>query len=444
MKTKKMTVAALAALAMLGAPMLAPNGTHDAQTAEAAFASRDVDQTPYAQNAEVDPYGQTYFRALPVILREKREPTAIPNKKMPWSGFGFFSSPGELGHIFSVLEKDAKAEEETALAGKSMPIYNRRYVQRMDWAVTSILESHAAYTGGHRGRFGVFGRNYDTRSGTELSLDDVFTDTSALPGLIAGRLRADYPGVAFRDDLEAWLSEEAAEGHLSWTLFARGATFYFTPRGVVSTADFYDTGRMIYTATIFYGDAPGLFAEPYDKGNAAWSVEVEPFTPVRVPLEDGTTAMLTVEGLHIRLGDYEFTDEGGFRDLRAAFVSLMDGRRYLYMDVASGDSAAPRELRVYQLSSAGIERLSGSRPLTMMASDPANADDRLILPLTSPGNFCLSEAALPGETPTPKYSWLTTDDLFRNHQQIMEEEKAHVHYHVGPDGWPEAGQMWEY
>nr|MBO6294822.1 hypothetical protein [Schwartzia sp. (in: firmicutes)] len=125
MKTKTMTVAALAALAMLGAPMLAPNGTHDAQTAEAAFASRDVDQTPYAQNAEVDPHGQTYFRALPVILREKREPTTIPNKKMPWSGFGFFSSPGELGHIFSVLEKDAKAEEETALAGKSMPIYNR-------------------------------------------------------------------------------------------------------------------------------------------------------------------------------------------------------------------------------------------------------------------------------------------------------------------------------
>ncbi|MBO5515772.1 MAG: hypothetical protein J5963_06670, partial [Schwartzia sp.] len=33
-------------------------------------------------------------------------------------------------------------------------------------------------------------------------------------------------------------------------------------------------------------------------------------------------------------------------------------------------------------------------------------------------------------------------DYFGN--QLIEEEKAHVHYHVGPDGWPEAGQMWNY
>ncbi|MBR1884991.1 MAG: hypothetical protein IJ812_01165, partial [Schwartzia sp.] len=208
MRKRKVLAAALAAMAIFGAPIYAPDGT-SGRTAEAAFASRDVDQTPYAQNAEIDPYGQTYFRALPVILREKREPTSIPNKKMPWSGFAFFESPGEMEHIFYVLGREAKEEEENALAGDSMPIYKRRYVQRMDWAVTSILESHAAYTGGHRGRFGVFGRNYDTRNGTELALGDVFTDTGALPGLIAGRLRADYPGVAFRDDLEAWISEQA-------------------------------------------------------------------------------------------------------------------------------------------------------------------------------------------------------------------------------------------
>ncbi|MBR1884869.1 MAG: hypothetical protein IJ812_00530 [Schwartzia sp.] len=443
MRKRKVLAAALAAMAIFGAPIYAPGGT-SGQTAEAAFASRDVDQTPYTQNAEVDPYGQTYFRALPVILREKREPTSIPNKKMPWSGFAFFENPGEMEHIFYVLGRDAKEEEENALAGDSMPIYKRRYVQRMDWAVTSILESHAAYTGGHRGRFGVFGRNYDTRSGTELALDDVFTDTAALPGLIAGRLRADYPGVAFRDDLETWISEQAAEGNLSWTLFARGATFYFTPRAVVSTADFYDTGQMMYTATVFYGDAPGLFAEPYDKGSAAWSMEVEPFTPVRVPMGDGTTAMLTVKGLHIQLGDFEFTDEGGFRDLRAVFISLMDGRRYLYMDVAPGSSATPRELRVYRLSSSGVERLPGSYPFTMMASPLESEDDRLILPLTSPGNFCLCESGEPGKEPFPSYRWLTAGDLFSDPQRLMVEEKAHAHYHVGPDGWPEEGQMRDY
>ena len=441
MRKRKVLAAALAAMAIFGAPIYAPGET-SGQTAEAARWARNVDRTPYEANAEFDLYGQAYLHTLPAILREKREPTAIPNKKMPWSGFAFYENPGELGHIFSVLEKDAKAEEENALAGKNMPIYKRRYVQRMDTYAVSILESHAAYTGGHRGRFGIFGRNYDTRSGTELALDDVFTDAGALAGLIAGRLRADYPGVSFRDDLEAWLSGEAAEGNLSWTLFARGATFYFTPRAIVPTADVYDAGNKMYTATIFYGDAPELFAEPYNVGSAAWSMEVEPFTPVRVPLGDGTTAMLTVEGLHIRLGDYEFTDEGSFRDLRAAFVSLMDGRRYLYMDVAPGDSAEARELRVYQLSPAGVERLPGTRPLTMLASPLENEDDRLILPMVSPGDFCLCESGELGKEPFPTYRWMTTGDLFRaNPQQMMDEEKAHAHYHVGPDGWPEEGAI---
>ena len=443
MKTGKMT-AALAALAIFGAPLFAPC-TMPLRTAEAAFVSRDADQTPYNENAETDPYGQTYFRALPAILRERRETLETPRWKMPWSGFGFFAPPGELGQLFAVLGKEAEEEEEEALAGKTMAVYNSRYVQRMDTCVTSILESRAAYQGGHRGRFSVTGRNFDSRRGRELALGDVFSDTGAVISLIAGRLRADYPGVVFRDDLEGGLSEKAEKGRLSWTLFARGATFYFEPREIVPGADRYDTGQMIYTATIFYNEAPELFIEPYNRGSAAWSFEVEPFMPIRVPLGDGSTAMLQVSGGKIRLGDHECVEEGALRYRRTTFVSLMDGRRYLYMDVAPREKSEPHELRVYRLSADGIERLPGSRPLTMLASPPDDDEDRLILPMISPGNFCLCEAVSPGEQPTDLYRWLRVQDLTEiDVYQLIEEEKAHVHYHVGPDGWPEAGQMWNY
>ena len=444
MMKRKRIAAALAAVAFFGAPFFAPCEP-GLRTAEAAYASRDVDRTPYNKNAEVDPYGRGPARPLPAILRERRETVEGVNWKMPWSGFGCFESPGELERLFSILGGEAEEEEATALAGESMAIYHSRYVQRMDGVVTSILESHAAYQGGHRGRYGVTGRNFNSRRGEELALDDVFADTGALPGLIAERLRVDYPGVVFRDALEDWLSEQMAEGRLAWTMFARGATFYFTPRSIVPSADHYDTGTMIYTATIFFGDAPELFIEPYNFGAAAWSFEVEPFMPVRVPLGDGSTAMLQVGGDKIRLGAHEYTEEEALRYRRFTFVSLMDGRRYLYADVAPRDQSLPHELRVYQLSAEGVERLPGSRPFTMWASPPGDEEDRLILPMISPGNFCLCEAVLPGEEPAEPYRWMKIIDVMRaDHHQLYEEEMARARYHVGSDGWPEEGSMGGY
>ena len=438
------TTAALAALAILGAPLFAPCSM-PLRIAEAASVSRDVDQTPYNENVEVDPYGQAYFRPLPAILRERRETLETPRWKMPWSGFGFFAPPGELGNIFAVLGKEAEEEEEKALAGKSMAVYNSRYVQRMDTHVTSILESRAAYQGGHRGRFRVTGRNFDSRSGRELALDDVFTNPVTVGGLISEHLRVDYPDVAFRDDLLYRLREKAETGKLSWTLFARGAIFYFEPREIVPGADRYDTGQMIYTATILYEEVPVLFTDEYRQGSPAWSMELEPGTPVRVPLGGGTKAILQVGGRKIRLGDHEFIEEGALRYQRFTFVSLMDGRCYLYADVAPHEKSEPHELRVYRLSADGIERLPGSRPLTMLASPPDDDEDRLILPMISPGNFCLCEAVIPGEQPTDLYRWLRVQDLTEiDVYQLIEEEKAHVHYHVGPDGWPEVGQIWNY
>ena len=443
MKLTKKAAGLLAAAALFGTPFFPATCSSTLQTAEAAFAPNTADQTPYEKNIEIDPYGQSYLRALPGILRVRRETMEATGKKMPWSGFGAFTNPGEAGNVFGALNRDAMEEQEEALSGKSMPIYRSKFVQRMDTSVVSFLESNAAYQGGHRGRYGVSGRNYDTRWSKELTLDDMFTDTAVLPGLIAERLRSDYPGVAFRDALEDYLSEKVEKGHLQWTLFARGATFYFTPYDIVAGADRYDAGQMIYTATIFFHEAPELFDEEYRMGAPAWSFELEPFMPVRVPLGDGTTAMLTVGGQKIRLGDFELVEEEPLRYQRWTFVSLMDGRRYLYADVApyARGEALPHELRVYRLSPDGVERLPGSRPLTMLASIE-DEDDRLILPMISPGNFCLCDAPTPGEAPTDHYRWLMNRDIgSANINEIIEEEKKHAHYHVGPDGWPEEGAM---
>ena len=77
-----------------------------------------------------------------------------------------------------------------------------------------------------------------------------------------------------------------------------------------------------------------------------------------------------------------------------------------------------------------------------MLASIEDEDDRLILPMISPGNFCLCDAPTPGEEPTDHYRWLMNRDIgSANINEIIEEEKKHVHYHVGPDGWPEEGAM---
>ena len=155
--------------------------------------------------------------------------------------------------------------------------------------------------------------------------------------------------------------------------------------------------------------------------------------------------MLQVGGNKIRLGDHELAEEEALRYRRFTFVSLMDGRRYLYADVAPRDQSLPHELRVYQLSAEGVERLPGSRPFTMLASPPGDEEDRLILPMISPGNFCLCEAVAPGEEPAEPYRWMKIIDVIRaDHHQLYEEEMARARYHVGSDGWPEEGSMGGY
>ena len=115
MKLKKKAAWILAAAALFGSSVFPSTLGMTFQTVEAAFAPNTADRTPYEENTAIDPYGQTYFRALPVILRMRRETMEAIKKKMPWSGFGCYDPPGEIERIFSVLGEEAKEEQEEAL-----------------------------------------------------------------------------------------------------------------------------------------------------------------------------------------------------------------------------------------------------------------------------------------------------------------------------------------
>jgi len=133
----------------------------------------------------------------------------------------------------------------------------RYYVQRADDRILSALDDRAILAGGDIHSFyWASGVNLDPHTGEALTLEDVLTDTSQLPRLLADKLMEKYPDEINSDPaphFEVYDSES-----YSWTLGYQGITFYFTPYEVAS----YAAGML--TVSIGFEEMPDLFNEYYN------------------------------------------------------------------------------------------------------------------------------------------------------------------------------------
>ena len=243
-----------------------------------------------------------------------------------------------------LLEQAKTDRAERRASGASFfPCYengNDVFVRRADTLAVSLLESGHSYEGGAHGMYGVVGRNFDAKTGRELTLDDVFTDRNGLAGAIEAQLRRDYPGASFMESGGVGMTEMvdrmAKDGTLVWTFDPCGATFYFNPYLIGS----YSEG--IFTATILFDERPELFAEKYRRAPKVYCMELHPYLPVRTTFADGSGTSVTVTttdgGVRVMAGGVALDDRGEASDLRPVIVSLADGRRYLYVDaIDAGD-----------------------------------------------------------------------------------------------------------
>ncbi|MBR1760321.1 MAG: DUF3298 domain-containing protein [Schwartzia sp.] len=238
------------------------------------------------------------------------------------------------------------------------------FVRRADTLALSLLECSQSYEGGVHGMYGVVGRNFDAKSGRELTLDDVFTDRNELAGAIAAQLRRDYPSASFMESggvgMAEMVEQLAKDGVLIWTLDPCGASFYFNPYIIGSYAE------GIFTATILFDEYPALFAEKYRRAPKSYCMELRPWLPVRTTFADGSGTSVKVTttdgGLRIVKGGAILDDWGETYGLRPVLVSLADGRRYLYVDgVVAGD--AWERTRVYDLNGSAPVRVPMARQM---------------------------------------------------------------------------------
>ena len=126
-------------------------------------------------------------------------------------------------------------------------------VRRADSIAASILEDY--YANGRRGFNGI---NYDTESGKELGLADVFIDTSKISATvekeIMSRIGEDEPA---GDTAVIEYFKNTPEDSITWTLDYNGVTFYF------NSGDIAPTNFGVQVVTVTFAEYPDLFNKKY-------------------------------------------------------------------------------------------------------------------------------------------------------------------------------------
>lgn len=280
------------------------------------------------------------------------------------------------------------------------------FVRRADTLAVSLLEYGESYEGGAHGSYGVWGRSFDTQTGKELTLGDVFVDKKKLMAAIENRLQQDYPKASFMESGGTELVREMTEkmvgdGTISWTLDPCGVTFYFNPYLIGS----YMEG--IFAATILFDEQPELFKDKYRHAPASYCMEILPYQKMRTAFAKGRTGTICVSqsdsGILIKLDDKELNDYGEASGLRPVVVSLADGRRYLYVDaLEAGDIWETTS--VYDISGKVPVLVPKARHMTRRADIPENYasltedsdPDKVFYIMADPMHFQMSDLSAGG------------------------------------------------
>ncbi len=236
-------------------------------------------------------------------------------------------------------------------------------VRRADSVAVSILEDYG--TEGSRSFNGI---NYDTESGKELGLEDIFIDTSKISATVEkefmSRIGEDEP---FGDTAVGEYFKNTPDDSITWTLDYNGVTFYFNP------GDIAPTNFGVQVVTITFAEYPDLFNEKYTIVPDEYVVSL----PVSAPfytdaVGDNETDEIVVSGdydediefyhtISINAETAEFEAEW-FSYIEPYYVRTADGKSYLSVfSVNNEEEGKDFTLSVYELENGKAKLLSTSK-----------------------------------------------------------------------------------
>lgn len=235
-------------------------------------------------------------------------------------------------------------------------------VRRADAIAVSILEDYI--TEDSRSFNGI---NYDTESGRELALADVFIDTSKISATIEkeimSRIGEDEPT---DDTAVVEYFKNTPEDSITWTLDYNGVTFYF------NAGDIAPTNFGVQVVTVTFAKYPDLFNKKYTIVPDEYIVSLPVLAPFYTDaVGDNETDEIVVSGdydeetkfyhaISINSETSEFETEW-FSYIEPYYVKTANGRSYICVfSVNNEEEGKDFILNVYELQSGRIKLLSVS------------------------------------------------------------------------------------
>lgn len=188
------------------------------------------------------------------------------------------------------------------------------FVRRADSVVTSLLYYDFSYSGGKSPMLYHVGRNFDSKTGKTLMIEDVVTDLSTLTELVKEQYEknyqkdySDYSNISDMDfsDIFNWSFREPLD--VTWTIDYNGLSVYFNTRDIFS--------YMLIDSqivTISFAENPTLFNEKYTQVPETYAVELNRYLPYRFDLNGDGTLDEICTGFYY--GDNEDWFEGIYSD----------------------------------------------------------------------------------------------------------------------------------
>ena len=222
---------------------------------------------------------------------------------------------------------------------------------RTDSSIFSYYEK-TTLTGGERDEVSLAAHTVDSKTGRELTLSKVITDTDLLPELLAKRQKESYPDIS--DDVFEDLLGEYEDKDYIWTLGYDGITFYFVQDGEVMTL------------TILRSEEKKLFRPLGESVPSGYAVGLDMSQAFTFDFDDdGEADVLTIEGnegeeygydgVNVTLNDESARASFISNSMIPTYVHTEDGD-YIYL-FCTGDSDY-QQLNIFSLGK-GVPSYSG-------------------------------------------------------------------------------------
>ncbi|MCR4674791.1 MAG: RsiV family protein [Lachnospiraceae bacterium] len=257
---------------------------------------------------------------------------------------------------------------------------NTIHMERVDDQVFSFTENSSSFLGGAHGTYGTVGVTFDTQTGKQLELSDVFNTTEDVVSVLQTLLEENYPDTQFFDlagTMQSYITDPDVY-HLCWYMTSEGVTFVFNPYELASYAD------GMQTVQVTFNEHPELFKEDYSASTGAFVTNIGEDMITGTTLvdidRDGTSEIITVKenydedmyaSAEFTCGDNSYTLDEYYNSMEAKLVHTEDGRNYIYAFLHEDNDYT--FLNVLELSDDGINLVGN-----MEANEPtdfSNYDD---------------------------------------------------------------------